>query len=355
MDKSRISHPLLALIIKTYGTIGVQFLSFSNHNLINWLINILIDVFTYYLMFMGETSIITIRQSRIISSDRLLLIYYSDINSRFIFPTICISYMLSFFIRGSKIIELIDSLNRLRSIHQQRMSYSKASLILIATFLANNLIVLVSFTTDMLFESDRKSSIKSTAGILLMTSFHTVTWLLFFIQQFLLCRILEEIYHDRPSFPTMTYMTRIYQKIVNISEINLQIQQEFSFLLFIHLLNATTYMIIAITYITVCSKSNFGYWIEWPLRIIPWIYLCRINKNVMLHFDLIEKHLSNTGRHLKFYQCSKIHFRIKQLKIYKDRFQIIVYSSFKVDLSTLLFLVCFVTSYITIIYQTRKY
>ncbi|XP_075676511.1 uncharacterized protein LOC142645095 [Dermatophagoides pteronyssinus] len=255
----------IQLIVKIFGISGVQLRRWNPKNrwiLLNWWMNILLNVWFYYVIFINKSYYVSMIISQLESSDQYLLSYIYIANHYLIFVIIYTGFMVWFIRYGHEMIEYLRS-----PIFKARCSFIKMVSILALSLIYSIMILMWNwiFATLQLISSTQY--------------FNTVAMLAMFIFQ--------------------NYLIVSWLKLSNFND---PIRKRFSWMLIIQLLDNLSYFIADITYmISLGLDSLFGTVLALPLRLILWLKLCQMNNKILEQFDRIEYRLD---RQIRKYQLN---------------------------------------------------
>lgn len=82
--------------------------------------------------------------------------------------------------------------------------------------------------------------------------------------------------------------------------------------------------------------------------------LCMVNKIVIMEFDRIENSIQKSLRSITNGLKRKKIFKYKEMKIFRESFQLIMFDFFIIDFALFMDWIIFIAGYVTIIYQTNN-
>ncbi|KAH9420182.1 hypothetical protein DERP_011516 [Dermatophagoides pteronyssinus] len=320
----------IQLIVKIFGISGVQLRRWNPKNrwiLLNWWMNILLNVWFYYVIFIDQSSYFSIIKSQLQSSDQFLLRHLYIANHYLIWVTIHTGFMLWFIRYGHEMIEYLRS-----PIFNAQCSFIKMIAIIVISLIVSIMILMWNWILATLQLTSSTQYFKTTA-----------IWLLIFFHQWKMWSTLNQIYEQNfsnndNSVITIKRLLKIFKAIRKLSNFNDPIRKRFSWLLINQLLDNLSYLIADITYmISIGLDSLFGTVLALPLRLILWLKLCQMNNKILEQFDRIEYRLD---RQIRKYQLNNhnnnnlddntlnILIKMKQIHRFRDSFRLWLFQNY---------------------------
>lgn len=178
-------HRLLELLLNTFGIIGIQLrpLKLNNSiNILNWSINLVINLATLYVL--NDQKPFNGRLTRLKSSDQYLMYYFIKSCGLFIFPGICLYYVITYLIYGHRLFRHLQS-STFASI---QISLQDMILIFMAPFMIPT--VFIWLRSFLLFDS---YNLPTFFAIQMIVLYRSITWILLYFIQLANFRVLEQI------------------------------------------------------------------------------------------------------------------------------------------------------------------
>lgn len=403
-------HRLLELLLNTFGIIGIQLrpLKLNNSiNILNWSINLVINLATLYVL--NDQKPFNGRLTRLKSSDQYLMYYFIKSCGLFIFPGICLYYVITYLIYGHRLFRHLQS-STFASI---QISLQDMILIFMAPFMIPT--VFIWLRSFLLFDS---YNLPTFFAIQMIVLYRSITWILLYFIQLANFRVLEQIRqryldddiekqaielsnkrkcqslcvrqtsrckisasfekfgkineqqprtrHTLKNQSSIIKCRDLFEEMKNLAELNNRLQPICSILLTIHMVYTSTVVTITLNDVAMADfPLNLYYFSDIIQQMIFWFGLSTMNRKVLQNFNRIEgfmlrklrkvrpnQTLPSTTNSSSPLKCSKV-LKFKEMNIYQQSFHLLLFDVLRIDLKFLLDWICFIASYATLIHQTR--
>ncbi|KAH7641320.1 uncharacterized protein LOC124491950 [Dermatophagoides farinae] len=407
-------HRLLELLLNTFGIIGIQLrpLKLNNSiNILNWSINLVINLATLYVL--NDQKPFNGRLTRLKSSDQYLMYYFIKSCGLFIFPGICLYYVITYLIYGHRLFRHLQS-STFASI---QISLQDMILIFMAPFMIPT--VFIWLRSFLLFDS---YNLPTFFAIQMIVLYRSITWILLYFIQLANFRVLEQIRqryldddiekqaielsnkrkcqslcvrqtsrckisasfekfgkineqqprtrHTLKNQSSIIKCRDLFEEMKNLAELNNRLQPICSILLTIHMVYTSTVVTITLNDVAMADfPLNLYYFSDIIQQMIFWFGLSTMNRKVLQNFNRIEGFMLRKLRKVRPNQtlpsttmttstnssplkCSKV-LKFKEMNIYQQSFHLLLFDVLHIDLKFILDWICFIASYATLIHQTR--
>ena len=283
---------------------------------------------------------------------------FHKLNKNVIFPFIYYGYILSYFANGHQFIQCLQSTTYSSSI---QFSQNQSILVLMVATILTNIFCFIGV------EKFQKSSIFNIISLEIFYFYESVTWILLYYHQIVNLNALRQIRdrylessssssgHKRTISNYLIKCKNLFINVKQLADLNTRIQSILSYLLCLHILDSSSFLILSTTDLAAFNlESSYKCLIELPIRISLWIGLCMANKIVIMEFDRIENSIQKSLRSITTGLKRKKIFKYKEMEIFRESFQLIMFDFFIIDFALFMDWIIFIAGYVTIIYQTNN-
>ncbi|OTF77178.1 hypothetical protein BLA29_005181, partial [Euroglyphus maynei] len=278
-------HRIFRILLNTVGFLGIQLRPFiwsDSISILNWSLNIVINLLTLYVL--NNQKPFHQRLERLMTSDQYLMYYFIKTCGLFVFPGICLSYVITYLIYGHRILQYLQSstFSSVRISHNSILFFIAVFMIPFFIFWLRKFIPFYPYDLVTFF------------AIEIVILYRSVTWILLSITK---CRDL-------------------FEEMKDLAELNNRLQPIFSILTTIHLIYTSAVVTVALNDLAM-NDFPINLWCIFDIlyRLIFWFGLLTINRKVLQNFDRIEGSPKSNDTVKKEFIAAKM---CKSFKIQRD-------------------------------------
>ncbi|KAH7638260.1 hypothetical protein HUG17_9366 [Dermatophagoides farinae] len=369
----KIHNPYLRIFVLLHGTSGIQLLPIRRndwHSIISFIINITLNVITYWAIFIDSPAGDENKWSD--SSSAKLYDYFRRANFYAIYPIIYAGSIGSYLAYGHCIIASLDSTAFIivRDCKQNR--WKSLLIFLLGMIFWNQRFIIRELRYLIKLSLNNFRTLKLLTGMYLYHATQLTNWYLLCYYQLNIFFTLKQISHKLWSNESMqrtnsfSLEQRLYRSIIQLSEQCRHLQYYYSFIILFILIELSDSIIGNLCYLMIESFGTKIGWLSIYEQCVRWcllIALVEMNHRNLILFDRIDQHfyrkLSTTIQMMINTNCSHVQYdriarfsKFNQLNIYRQYYQLSLFNWLNVNISLLIDVFFFSLAYVLIISQT---